>query len=161
MKIAVIIGGRGKVGGYLAPMLVREGYRVVSVGRGKTEPFVKDAARDQIEQVTLDRDQTGFEEEIRKLNADVVVDMICFKNEDMLRFIDMLRGSIEHYLVCGSVWMHGAGGTVPYAETEYREPLEEYGIQKHLMDLSIIAEYQKNGFPGTAVFYKLALAHNF
>jgi len=44
MRKAVVIGGRGKVGGYLVPMLVNDGFEVICVSRGQTEPFVKNDA---------------------------------------------------------------------------------------------------------------------
>lgn len=151
MKKAVIIGGRGKVGSYLVPMLVSEGYEIINVSRGQTEAFVKNEAWEHVTQVSLDRNKPGFESEIRNLKADVVVDMICFQNEDMLRLVNALRDSVTHYLVTGSAWMHGHSGVVPVLEDECREPLEEYGIQKSMMDKTLAQEYTKNGFPGTAV----------
>jgi nucleoside-diphosphate-sugar epimerase len=77
--------------------------------------------------------------------------MICFTDDDMRKLIAALRGSVAHYLVTGSIWMHGPSGAVPVSEDECRDPLEEYGIQKNRMDRTITAEFQKDGFPGTAV----------
>jgi len=151
MQKAVVIGGRGKVGGYLAPLLVGEGFEVVTVSRGKTAPYGQDGIWERIGQVNLDRNASGFEEGIRSLKPDVVVDMICFEAEAMRRLVDALRGQVAHYLVCGSVWMHGCNHIVPCREDECREPLEEYGVQKSLIDYAIRDEYLKNGFPGTAV----------
>ncbi|MEL7604240.1 MAG: NAD-dependent epimerase/dehydratase family protein [Bacillota bacterium] len=151
MKRAVVIGGRGKVGGYLVPMLVKEGFEVVVVSRGNAEPFVKDELWSRVKQVKLDRLGAGFESGIRELRADVVIDMICFENEDMLRILSALRGSVAHYLVCGSMWIHGHADAVPYTEEECREPLEEYGIQKNLMDRAIAEAFANEKFPGTAV----------
>ena len=151
MKKAVVVGGRGKVGGYLVPMLVKEGFEVLTVSRGRTQPFAGDGVWEQVGQVSLDRDEAGFEDRIKNLRADVVIDMICFKNEDMKRLVGALRGSVAHYLVCGSVWMHGHSGEVPVLEEEGREPLEEYGVQKNLMDKTLAQEYAESKFPGTAV----------
>ncbi|GHU78732.1 hypothetical protein FACS1894191_0030 [Clostridia bacterium] len=151
MKKAVVIGGRGKVGGYLVPMLAEEGYHVVSVSRGKTEPFVKNPVWREVEQASIDRKEEGFAEKIRALNADIVVDMICFTDDDMLRLIDALQDGVSHYLVCGSAWIHGPSGAVPVLEEECREPLEEYGVQKDRMDRSIAREFSGRAFPGTAV----------
>ena len=41
MKKVVIIGGKGKVGTYLVPMLVTGGYAVTNVSRGESKPFVE------------------------------------------------------------------------------------------------------------------------
>lgn len=151
MKKVVVIGGRGKVGSYLVPKLVEAGYSVVSVSRGITQPYVQNSAWDQVESVCLDRKQPGFEQAIAALSPDIVVDMICFTDADMRRLIDALRGKVAHYLVCGSMWMHGRSAAVPVLEHECRNPLEEYGVQKSAMDYTIAQEYRETGFPGTIV----------
>jgi nucleoside-diphosphate-sugar epimerase len=151
MKKAVVIGGKGKIGGYLVPMLVKGGYDVTCVSRGKTEPHSKGDLWKEVRHVALDRGAEGFEAAIGALRADAVADMICFRDEDMLRLVRAIDGIASHYLVCGSVWMHGRCGIVPYAEDECREPLEEYGEQKGMMDRSIARLREESGFPGTAV----------
>ena len=151
MKKAAVIGGHGKVGGYLVPMLASRGYHMINISRGKTGLLVENSAWDDVEQVSLDRNAPGFEEKIRALGADVVVDMICFEEAAMLRLAEALDGNVSHYLVCGSVWMHGYGSAVPYTEEECREPMEEYGIQKGRMHQSIARLYDEKQFPGTAV----------
>jgi nucleoside-diphosphate-sugar epimerase len=151
MQKAVVIGGRGKVGTYLVPMLVREGFEVVTVTRGQTEPYEKDTAWEQVTQLTIARNETGFEQKIQMLRPDVVVDMICYQNADMLRLIETLRGVVSHYLVCGTLWIHGHCDIVPTREDDCREPLEPYGVQKNLMALSITKEFAERGFPGTII----------
>jgi nucleoside-diphosphate-sugar epimerase len=151
MKKAVIIGGKGKVGTYLVPMLCAAGYSVQNVSRGIGKPYVEDACWNEVEQVSLNRDDDGFERRIAALGADVVVDMICFREDQLQRMADVLEGAIGHYLVCGSVWMHGKSTVVPYTEEMDREPFDEYGIQKHRMDLLIQRLYAAKRFPGTIV----------
>jgi nucleoside-diphosphate-sugar epimerase len=151
MKKALIIGGKGKVGMYLVPMLAAAGWELVNVSRGKIEPYLKDSAWDRVTQSRLDRNAPGFEEKIAEIKVDVVVDMICFKNEDMIRLINAIRDKVSHYLVTGSMWMHGHSAMVPVKEEECRVPLEEYGIQKELMDKTIASEFRTRGFPGTVI----------
>jgi len=151
MKKAVIIGGRGKVGSYLVPLLVDNGFSVVNISRGVTKPYIDNDAWQEVTQLTLDRESEGFEKKIAALQADCVIDMICFENSDMERLIDRLTGGIGHYLVCGSIWMHGKSTTVPTKEEENREPPDHYGQQKSLMEYTLAERYIKSGFPGTAV----------
>jgi nucleoside-diphosphate-sugar epimerase len=151
MSKAIIIGGRGKVGSYLVPLLVRDGFEVINISRGKTVPLVQDNAWDKVAQLNLDRHAEGFETKIAELKADIVLDMICFENDDMLRLINALKGRVSHYLVTGSMWMHGRSSAVPVKEDECREPLEAYGVQKSLMDKTIAEQFRSRGFPGTAV----------
>jgi len=151
MRKAVIIGGQGKVGSFLVPMLVKEGFEVVSVSRGNTSPNVQNDAWNEVQLVRLDRDEPGFEASVAGLKADIVIDMICFKTADMVKLIDALRDSVSHYLVCGSVWMHGRSTVVPLLENECRTPPDEYGIEKSNMDFEISRQFAQSGFPGTAV----------
>jgi nucleoside-diphosphate-sugar epimerase len=151
LRKAVLIGGKGKVGSYLIPMLVKNGFKVINISRGKTNPNTENPAWQDVEQCTLDRKDPEFPKKISALGADIIFDMICFTCTDMIKLIDAIRSSVSHYLVTGSVWIHGAGSCVPVTEDECREPLEEYGIQKSLMDYTISEEYAKHSFPGTIV----------
>ena len=52
----VVIGGSGHVGTYLVPRLVEAGHEVVSVSRGRREPYQIHPAWRSVEQVSLDRE---------------------------------------------------------------------------------------------------------
>lgn len=152
---AVVIGGRGKVGTYLIPMLSELGYDVVNVSRGKSNPFLENSAWSKVEQVALDREREEangtFGTKIAELNPDIVIDMICFTPESMMQLIEALRGKVRHYLCCGSAWIHGYSSVVPCHEFEDRNPLCEYGKNKLKMEEILSYEYAVNGFPGTIV----------
>ena len=127
MKHVVIIGGKGKVGTYLVPMLCEAGYRVTNISRGESKPYLPHGCWNSVRQVALDRNGPDFSKQIAALRPDIVIDMICFKAEDMCRLIDMLAGTVQHYLVCGSVWIHGQSVRVPCKEHEALTPFGEYG----------------------------------
>ncbi|MBO4406922.1 MAG: NAD-dependent epimerase/dehydratase family protein [Clostridia bacterium] len=150
MKITVI-GGKGKVANYLLPLLVREGHEVVAVSRGRTAYYLDAPEFREVREVALDRADPDFPDKIASLGSDAVVDMICFKNEDMLRLIERLKGAVSHYVACGSLWYHGANLTVPVTESEFRNPEGEYGIQKLAMSDSLCRLWTEEGFPGTIV----------
>lgn len=114
-------------------------------------PFVKSPEWDRVHIVRFDRREEEFPDALVALKPDVVVDMVCFTEKEMLRLIGALRGRIEHYLVCGSMWMHGRSDAVPVREDECRDPLEAYGIEKEKMDRAIAREYAERSFPGTIV----------
>ena len=149
MTHAVIIGGRGKVGTYLVPALVRAGTTVSVVGR--SGGATAGAEWGEVSYLRLDRAEPGFADRIARLEPDVVVDMICFRDDDLGAMMEALRGRVGHYLVCGSVWMHGPAGVVPYGEDECRQPWGEYGVQKDRMDRRVATAWRQTGFPGTAV----------
>jgi len=151
MKKAVIIGGRGKIGSYLVPMLVNDGYSVTNISRGLSQPYVENKAWQEVQQINCDRDTDDFIDKAATLSADCVIDMICFENRDMEKLIDCLSGNVGHYLVCGSAWIHGKSEAVPTKEEEYRCPPDNYGQQKSLMDQTLAARFLSSGFPGTAI----------
>jgi len=145
MALALIIGGSGKVGSYLVPRLAKEGFEVVIVSRGISP------VREKVTHIKADRADPGFEAKIAEFKPDIVLDMICFESSDMLALINALRGKAAHYLVTGSMWMHGPGTAVPLAEDEDRAPLEHYGEEKSRMDRILAREFKDSGFPGTIV----------
>ena len=107
----VIIGGTGHIGSYLTPRMVEAGHSVVCVSRGLKEPYRKHAAWRSIERVEIDR--TGeeaagnFGERIAKLDAQVVIDLTCYKLDSAEQLLEGLRGQTEHLLHCGTIWVHG------------------------------------------------------
>ena len=151
MKHVVIIGGKGKVGTYLVPMLCEAGYRVTNISRGESKPYLPHGCWNSVRQVALYRNGPDFSKQIAALRPDIVIDMICFKAEDMCRLIDMLAGTVQHYLVCGSVWIHGQSVRVPCKEHEALTPFGEYGIQKLKMVRELEQRSAFSQFPGTIV----------
>ena len=150
MRIAVM-GGSGQVGSHLLPMLVREGHDVFCVCRGEADFVHVTPELDQVTQVHLRRGEEGFEQRIAGLGCDVVVDIICFTKAEAERMALALRGSVKHYVVVGSIWIHGSAICVPTFEDECRAPMDAYGVGKleltdYLMDL-----WKHEGFPATVV----------
>ena len=81
MPRVVIIGGSGHVGTYLVPRLVEAGFEVVNVSRGEREPYRRTPPGKRCERSELDRDaeeKAGTSQQIRELQPDIVIDMICF-----------------------------------------------------------------------------------
>lgn len=151
----VIIGGTGHVGTYLVPRLVSAGHEVICITRGNRDPYTPHAAWKHVKRVQLDREEEDnagtFAGKIRDYAPDAVIDMVCFKLESAQQLVEALRGSVQHYLFCGSVWMHGHGVEVPTIEDQARNPLEEYGIQKDAIDQYLADQSKRLGFPSTSI----------
>src|SRR5690242_21189911 len=96
----VVIGGSGHVGSFLVPRLVRAGHQVVALSRGARAPYVDDEAWSDVEQVVVDReaeDEAGtFGPRVAALEADAVVDMICFTPASATALVEALRGHTGH-----------------------------------------------------------------
>jgi len=77
------------------------------------------------------KDAAGtFGPRVRDLNPDVVIDMICFTLASARQLVEALRGQVQQFLHCGTIWAHGPSVQVPTVEAQPRHPFGEYGIQK-------------------------------
>lgn len=152
MRIA-IIGGTGHIGSYLTPRLVDAGHSVVCVSRGLKEPYRKHAAWKVIERAELDRDAEEaagtFGESIAKLDAQVVIDLTCYRLESAEQLVEGLRGQIEHLLHCGTIWVHGPSVEVPTTEEEPRRAFGDYGEKKAIIEAYLLREARKSALPVT------------
>ena len=153
MARIAIIGGSGHVGTYLAPALVERGHEVVNVSRGAAKPYRPHHAWNQIENVTLDRtteEKKGrFGQKIAGLKPDIVVDMISFGLPSTQHLVEALRGKVEHYLFCSSIWVYGRYFAVPSTEADPPNPIDTYGQGKAESEAWLLRQARLTGFPAT------------
>lgn len=151
----VVIGGTGHIGSYLVPRLVERGHDVVSISRGQRDPYRVHGAWESVERVRLDRDAAEadgeFVEQVRSLDPDVVIDLICFTPESARRLVEGLRGEIQALLHCGTIWVHGHSVSVPTTEDQPRDPFGEYGTQKEEIERYLLDQARRTGFPVTVL----------
>ncbi len=151
----VIIGGVGHIGTYLVPRLVMAGHDVVVISRGQRQPYQPHAAWDAIEHLLIDRDieerAGSFAQRVRDLQPDVVIDLICFTLDSARQLVEGLRGQVQHFLHCGTIWVHGPSMQVPTTEAWPRQPFGSYGIQKAAIEAYLLAAARREGFPATVL----------
>ncbi|HWI01949.1 MAG TPA: NAD-dependent epimerase/dehydratase family protein [Propionibacteriaceae bacterium] len=151
----VIIGGSGHVGSFLVPRLVRAGHEVVNLIRGVRVPYVDDEAWSQVQQILVDRvaeDAAGtFGQRVAGLEAEVVVDMICFTPDSAKALVEALRGHCEHLIHCGTIWRYGASVKQPMREDDTSPPFGEYGTQKAAIAALLAAETRSGGLVTTVL----------
>ncbi len=151
----VVIGGKGHVGTYLIPRLVAAGHTVTNVSRGEHLPYQPHPAWAQVRQVTLDRTATEaeglFGERICSLDGDVVIDMICFTLASAQHLVEALRGRVQQFLHCGTIWVHGPTVAAPTREEQPRHPFGEYGKQKAAIEAYLLGEARRSGFPAAVL----------
>jgi len=149
----VIIGGTGHVGTYLVPQLVEAGYVVTNVSRNQNQPYIPHSAWNHVKQVVIDREAAEadgtFGQQIRALEPDIVIDMICFTPESARQLVYALQGQIQHLLHCGTVWVHGHNTVVPTTEDQPRRPFGEYGIRKAATEAYLLKEARQGNLPIT------------
>jgi nucleoside-diphosphate-sugar epimerase len=153
MARVVIIGGSGHVGTYLVPRLVEAGHDVVNVSRGKRSAYSPHTAWNAVETVTLDRtaaEKDGtFGNAIADLKPDIAIDMICFTRDSAVHLVDALRGRVQHFIHCGTIWVYGHNAAVPATEDQPLNPFGDYGTGKAAIETYLLGEARRTGFPAT------------
>jgi len=149
----VIIGGTGHIGTYLVPRLVALGHEVLNVSRSKRVPYSDHGAWKSVTTIELDRpaeERLGtFGKQIRNLEPDIVVDLICFTVESARHLVEAVRGEIQQFLHCGTIWVHGPSIQVPTTEDAPRKPFGDYGIQKAAIEEYLLRETRLSDFTAT------------
>lgn len=148
-KKALLLGGTGAIGVYVAPKLVDLGCEVYITSRKarkSAEPrihYIKGNARDW-----------NFLSEVLKDGYDIVVDfMIYTTNEFESRYKELLE-STSHYLFLSSYRVYGDNKGLPITETSPRlldsvdDPAylktDEYGLKKAREENLLMASEKKN-----------------
>ncbi|WP_374618862.1 NAD-dependent epimerase/dehydratase family protein [Devosia sp.] len=153
MARVVIIGGSGHVGTYLVPRLVEAGHAVVNVTRGQRAPYQAHGAWKWVETVHIDRaaaeSDDSFGTAIAALGGDVVIDMICFTLGSARHLVEALRGRVQHFLHCGTIWVYGHNAAVPATEDQPHNAFGAYGTQKAAIEAFLLGEARRAGFPAT------------
>lgn len=153
MSRIVMIGGSGHVGSYLIPALVDRGHDVVNVSRGIAAPYRAHVAWNSVENVIIDRDieenTRQFGPKIAALRPDIVIDMICFTLSSAQQLVEALRGKVEHYLCCSTIWVYGRYFAVPSTEAEPPNPIDSYGKNKAEIEDWLLRQARLTGFPAT------------
>ena len=151
----VVIGGTGHIGSYLVPRLVHLGHEVIVVTRGQHQPYLGGPAWKAVRLVTLDRATSekdgAFGRTIRALKPDAVMDMLCFTLESARQLVDALRGEVQFFAHCGTIWVRGYGVEVPAREEHPRNPPSDYGRQKNQIESYLLDQARRLGFPATAL----------
>lgn len=151
----VVVGGSGHIGTYLVPRLVRAGHDVISISRGDRRPYAASPEWDDVRLVAADRghedEQGTFARTIRALEADVVVDLLCFTTDSARALVDGVRGHIGHLVHCGSLWRYGPSIDAPIREGRGTPAMGEYGIQKEAIARLLKQETAAGGLITTSV----------
>jgi len=151
----VVIGGNGHIGTYLLPRLVKAGHEVVNISRGESNPYHPSSEWEKVKHVPLNRSEEEkngqFGQKILELRPDVVIDLICFSLESAKQLVEALDGNIQHFISCGTIWVHGPSRVVPVTEAEPRRPFGDYGIQKAQIESYLLEKARRSGFPATVL----------
>lgn len=151
----LVIGGTGHIGTWLVPRLVRDGHQVVVLTRGQRRPYRDDDAWQQVETVLADRSEEEsrgvFGARVADLGAEVVIDLTSFTVDSTRQLVEALQGRVQHFLHCGTLWVHGPSRLVPTTEDAVRHPITDYGRAKARIEGYLHQQASAVGFPVTLV----------
>ncbi|NLA93573.1 MAG: NAD-dependent epimerase/dehydratase family protein [Spirochaetales bacterium] len=151
----VLIGATGHIGSYLVPRLIEAGHSVTAISRGKSSPYFSHPAWKGVKQLSLDREELEkrgeFGQRIAQEEGDVVIDLICFTRESAAQLVEALEGKVQHFISCGSIWVHGPSIVVPTTEAQPRAPIGEYGEGKAQIEEYLLEKARRDGFPATII----------
>jgi nucleoside-diphosphate-sugar epimerase len=151
----VVVGGTGHIGSYLVPRLIAAGHQVTCLSRGLRSPYHEHAAWQEVRRVQIDRaaaERGGeFGRQVRALKPDAVMDLTCFTPESAAQIVEALRGEIQLFAHCGTVWVHGYPTQAPMTEAQPRHPIGEYGIRKSQIETYLLDQARRHGFPATVL----------
>ena len=136
----VVIGGSGHIGSYLVPRLVEAGFDTTCVSRGLRKPYVSSDAWTKVEQISLDRGASGFDEAVARLGSDAVIDLTCYTLASAQNLVEALRDGKTRLLHCGTIWVHGMSVEVPTTEDQPRRPISDYGIRKEQIESFLLRQ---------------------
>ncbi len=126
---------------------------MVNVSRGKRAAYSPHAAWSAVETVALDRDEAerdgSFGRRVVELEPDIVVDMICFTLPSAQLLVEALRGRVQHFLHCGTIWVYGHNAVVPATEDQPLNAFGDYGTGKMQIETYLLDEARRTGFPAT------------
>lgn len=151
MLKVLLVGGTGIISSAVAELAIKKGMELYVLNRGMRKAHLAQGAKEII------TDYRGPEEDVIKAlgdnHFDVVVDFITYNKEQIERAIRIFKGRTEQYIFISS-------GTV------YRKPLDNYIItedapkgnlhsfyarNKLACERTLMAAYEKEGFPGVIV----------
>ena len=93
-----------------------------------------------------------FGAKIRELRPDCVIDLTAYTLESTQQLVEALRGHVQQFLHCGTIWVHGPGVEVPVTEEQPRTcPISDYGVRKAAIEAYLLDEARRNRFPATVL----------
>lgn len=152
----LVIGGTGHIGSYLVPRLLRAGHEVTVVARRDAPQYTNpNLGWPNVAWIAADRraeEAAGtWQSRMEGLEADAVIDLICYTPAQNDQMVDAFGGRIQHFLHCGTIWAYGSPDRLPYRESDPRRPFSDYGIQKAAIEAQLVELYRTTGFPATIV----------
>ncbi|MGYP002531459837 len=101
---ATVIGTAGRIGTYLIPMLVDNGYETTAITRTLSPPYEDAPAWHKVDRVLQNREKDPeFIRKLKEMKPDIIVDLVNFNIEETEKiFKGFCESQLSHYLYCSS-----------------------------------------------------------
>jgi nucleoside-diphosphate-sugar epimerase len=81
----------------------------------------------------------------------VVIDLTCYTLSSAEQLVNAVAGKVQHFLHCGTIWVHGRTIEAPTTEDQPRRPISEYGERKAAIEEYLLKQARENHFPATVL----------
>jgi nucleoside-diphosphate-sugar epimerase len=146
----LVIGGTGLISRGIVKHLLARGAEVTVLNRGKSEGT---PLPPEVRAVLGDRDNRDALSAVAGNNFDVVIDMVCFRNEQAAAAVAAFGGKCQHYVFCSTVCTYGTGSpaTVLIDESSPQQPTSGYGRDKIACEQTFFSAYRASRFAITII----------
>jgi nucleoside-diphosphate-sugar epimerase len=144
----LIIGGTGLISRGIVTHLRERGAHITVYNRGKREVL------DGVEALLGDRDDAAqFEGAFVNRRFDVVIDMICFNQQQAESTVRAFSGRCTQFIFCSTVCTYGAKipSRVLVDEDFPQEPISSYGRNKVVCEKIFRAAHDRGAFATTII----------
>jgi len=151
MKV-LVLGGTGVISREIVKLLLVNNHEVTIFNRGNKQLSFSGDVR----QITGDRlNHEEFEASMQKEQFDVVIDMICFNEEDAKSTLRAFGGNTGHLIICSSIAAYKRPyktvPTVEEAEELFDNPTFGYAFHKADMERYLWKEIAEKQLPITII----------
>lgn len=147
MKSLLIIGGTGVISYAVVQEALKQGFMVTCINRGKSNNQVLPP---EVEIILADyRDRSLLEQKLGNRFFDVIIDVLCYTEEDINYSVSLFKGRCNQYIFFSScaVYNKGNGDYECTESSPLINPVWDYSINKVKCEhrlISLAEEYNLN-----------------
>ncbi|MUV90141.1 NAD-dependent epimerase/dehydratase family protein [Halapricum sp. CBA1109] len=143
----LVLGGTGLISTAITRQLHDAGHDVTVCNRGESEADIPES----VSHVRADRFGDDFPRRVSGVDADAVIDMLCFSDHDANLAVDAFAGEVEQYVMTSSVDVYRRPvDASPVAESAPRRPpTSDYGANKVAAEDAVRAAHDRGAFAAT------------
>lgn len=151
MKSLLVVGGTGVISFAVVSEALKRGFRITCINRGKAK---NQKLPSEVEIIKADyRDKILIEQKLSNRFFDVVIDVLCYTEEDIDYSVSLFKDRCEQYIFFSScaVYNKGNGDYECTENSPLINPVWQYSIDKVKCERRLISLAQEYNFNYTIV----------